>query len=296
MKGLTFYIVDVFTSEKYAGNQLAVVTDAAALTVEQMQRLAQEMHFSETTFVRSGQQTNGGYDVRIFTPEHELPFAGHPTLGTAFVIQQELIGQQVGTVKLNVPAGQIPVSFSYGGDRPGRLSMKQLAPSFGRVVSAEIVASVLRLKRGDIDEQYPIQEVSTGTPALLVPLKSLAALKSARTDLDKLNSLLEVLEARTLLMFCRETYDAGYELAVRCFADCLGVPEDPATGSANGCLAGYLVKHRYFGTGDVDIAVQQGHEIGRRSVLYLKAAENADGEIDVRVGGEVMMVAKGELV
>ena len=119
MEKLTFYILDVFAEEKYAGNQLAVVRDAGGLSDAEMQKIAKEMNYSETTFILSEQPRGGAYDVRIFTPEIEVPFAGHPTLGTAFVIQQEIVGEPVEVVNLNLKVGQIPVTFNYDGQQLG---------------------------------------------------------------------------------------------------------------------------------------------------------------------------------
>ena len=295
MKELSFYIVDVFAEEKYAGNQLAVVRDARSLSDVQMQRIAKEMHFSETTFVLSGRKRKGGYDVRIFTPEQELPFAGHPTLGTAYVIQRKILKENVGKLVLNLKVGQIPVTFSYKGKRADTLFMRQVQPTFGQSFDADTISSILSLNSKDIDQKFPIQEVSTGVFCFIVPLKSLDAVKRARTDRGRYFKLVEKTRAKAVLVFSSETYNRGNDLNARVFADYLGVPEDPATGSANGCLAAYLARHRYFGKSQVDVRVEQGYEIGRPSLLLLKAEDKA-GKIDVHVGGRVIMVAEGKLV
>ncbi len=291
----TFYIVDVFAERKYAGNQLAVFRDTKGLSDTEMQEFAKEMHFSETTFIVSEEKRDGGYDVRIFTPEYEIPFAGHPTLGTAYVIQQEIIKEPVEQVVLNLKVGQIPVDFKYSGKEVDIMWMKQKAPEFGRIFGLEKTSEILCLDRSAIDDRSPIQEVSTGTPFIMVPLRTLNAVKQARIDKDKYFELIKDTEAKAILIFCPETYDKQNQLNVRVFADYYGVPEDPATGSANGCLAGYLVKHRYFGKDRIDIRVEQGYEIGRPSLLLLRA-EDKKNEIDVFVGGKVVMIAKGEFI
>ena len=291
----TFYILDVFAEEKYAGNQLAVVRDAGDLSDEQMQKIAKEMNYSETTFILSQQEHNGGFDVRIFTPEIEVPFAGHPTLGTAFVIQQEIVSKPVETIKLNLKVGQIPVKFNYDGQQPGILWMKQIEPTFGDAVEPGPISEALGIDESDIDERFPIQEVSTGIFFIIVPLKTLDAVKRSRVVRDKYFQLVESLQAKAILVFCPETYNHDNGLNARMFCDYYGISEDPATGSANGCLAGYLAKYRYFGSSQVDIRVEQGYEIGRPSLLYLRAEER-DGKIDVSVGGKVVMVAKGEFI
>jgi trans-2,3-dihydro-3-hydroxyanthranilate isomerase len=293
MEELAFYIVDVFAEEKYAGNQLAVFRGVKAVSSTEMQRIAKEMNFSETTFILSDEKREGGYDVRIFTPETELPFAGHPTLGTAYVIQHEIVKEPVDEVVLNLKVGQIPVTFSYDGKHAEILWMKQLNPVFGKTLDAGLVSEVLSLDLRDVDERFPVQEVSTGVPCIVVPLKTLDALKRARISRDRYFEFVKDTQAKTVLIFCPETYKKENDLNVRFFADYYGVPEDPATGSGNGCLAGYLVKHRYFGKDRIDIRVEQGYEIGRPSLLLLKAEEKGEG-IDVYVGGKVVMVAKGE--
>ncbi|MEG5049043.1 MULTISPECIES: PhzF family phenazine biosynthesis protein [unclassified Microcoleus] len=294
---MNFYIVDVFAESKYAGNQLAVFCGAgvAELSEAQMLQIAREINYSETTFIRSPDPRDGGYDVRIFTPKKELPFAGHPTLGTAFVLQQEIIREKVDRVILNLAVGQIPVTFNYHNEAADILWMRQNPPSFGQVLSAASLANVLNLEPDEIDLRFPIQEVSTGVPFIIVPLKTLASLKKAQVNLDKYFELVDTMEAKEILIFCPETYSDLNDLSVRVFAHSLGIPEDPATGSANGCLAGYLVEHDYYGETKIDVRVEQGYEIDRPSLLLLQSAKN-EGEIAVLVGGKVVMVAKGEFV
>jgi trans-2,3-dihydro-3-hydroxyanthranilate isomerase len=295
MKRLTFYIVDVFAVEKYSGNQLAVFTDAAHLSEAQMQVFAKEMNYSETTFITSTEVQNGGYNVRIFTPAKELPFAGHPTLGTAYIIQQEIIKQSVETVSLNLKVGQIPVTWHNSEEAGEVLWMRQNPPTFHQKLDASALAVVLGLEEDEIDSRFPIQEVSTGIPFIIIPLKTHESLKRIRVNRDKYFNLVEKTEAKEILVFCPETYSPENNLSVRVFAEYLGIPEDPATGSANGCLAGYLVEYSYFGEKPVDVRVEQGYEMGRPSLLLLKAQKNED-MIEVLVGGKVMMVAKGEFV
>ena len=286
--GLTFYIVDVFAEEKYAGNQLAVVRGGTDLPDETLQKIALEMNYSETTFVLSEEESDGVYDVRIFTPGGEVPFAGHPTLGTAYVIQHEILAGPVGRITLNLKAGEIAVTFGEV------LWMRQLPPTFGKTLDHASVAGTIGLERADLDDHFPVQEVSTGLPALIVPLKSLDALQRCRVHHDRYLELVENIEAKNVLVFCPEPHESA-DLSARMFALGLGVSEDPATGSANGCLAGYLVEHRYLGTDSIDLRVEQGYEICRPSLLYLRAAREGDDTV-VHVGGKVQMVARGELV
>jgi trans-2,3-dihydro-3-hydroxyanthranilate isomerase len=292
----SFYLVDVFAESKYAGNQLAVVRNAADLSALEMQKIAAEMNYSETTFILSDEVRDGGYDVRIFSLDEELPFAGHPTLGTAYIIQQQIIGKEVNEVRLNLKAGQIPVTFSYLDGKPDHLWMLQIAPTFGRKFSPEDVARALNIDSGSIDQRFPIEEVSTGLPFIIVPLKDLAAIKNCYIDRVGYMKLIDQAEAKSIFVFCPECYDPRNQINARMFDDFHGIAEDPATGSANGCLAAYLVRNRYYGSPAIDIKVEQGYEIGRPSLLLLKAEEEEGGSITVSVGGRVIMVAGGELV
>jgi trans-2,3-dihydro-3-hydroxyanthranilate isomerase len=282
MKNLSFYFVDVFAEEKYAGNQLAVVRNARGLSAYQMQRIANEMHFSETAFILSDEKRNGGYEVRIFTPASEVPFAGHPTLGTAYVVKHSVSDEITDEVILNLKVGQIPVVFKREKRNEETLWMKQIRPTFGMTLDAAKVSAMLDLSVQEIDSRYPIQEVSTGLPFVIVPLKTLDAVKRVRIDKDEHLKLARETQAE-ILVFSPETYRKENNLNVRVFVDLYGIPEDPATGSANGCLAAYLSRYKYFGDDAVDVRVEQGCEIGRPSLLYLKA-QKRQGEIQVSVG------------
>jgi trans-2,3-dihydro-3-hydroxyanthranilate isomerase len=295
MPNHTLYILDVFAESKYAGNQLAVVRNAADLSSQEMQKITREINFSETTFILSDQPRDGGWDVRIFTPGAEVPFAGHPTLGTAYVIQHEIIKKQIDSLKLNLKVGQIPVRFDYDGSNVSTVWLKPIDPIFGEVFDAREILNISTIARDDIDDRFPIQTVSTGLPFIFVPLKTLDAVKRASTVKEKLFHWVKDKEAKMIFVFCPQTYDTKNHLNARMFGDYYGIAEDPATGSANSCLAPYLVKYRYFGTDTIDIRVEQGYEIGRPSLLYLKAACK-DDKFDISVGGKVIMTAKGELV
>ncbi len=292
---LPFYLVDVFAETKYAGNQLAVIRNAAELSDNEMQSLAREMNYSETTFISSDLERDGGYDVRIFSLNEELPFAGHPTLGTAYVIQQELIKEPLETVVLNLKVGPIPVRFSYEHGLPGELWMRQIEPVFGNRLNKKEVAAVLNLDPALIDQSFPVEEVSTGLPFIIVPLVSLAAVRSCRLDSNLYEKLIKNTEAKSIMVYCPEAYNHGNNANARVFDLYHGIAEDPATGSANGCLAAYLVKNRYYGKKEIAVRVEQGYEIGRPSLLLLQAKENEAGAIIVKVGGRVIMVGRGEL-
>ncbi len=294
MNPYTYYVVDVFAEEKYAGNQLAVFRNAHSLSDSKMQQIAKEINYSETTFILSDEEQKGGYDVRIFTPENEVPFAGHPTLGTAFILQKEIIKKPIKQVVLTLKVGQIPVTFTYSNETVETLWMKQIEPEFYQTFDSRLISEVLSIEPSKIDDKFPIEEVSTGLPFIIVPLKSLNAVKQARIAKDKYYKLIENTRAKGILVFCPEPYNKENDLNVRVFVDYYGIPEDPATGSANGCLAGYLVKNSYFGKDSINIRVEQGYEIKRPSLLYLKAQKN--GGITIYVGGKVIPVARGEFI
>ena len=290
MPKCTFYIVDVFAEKKFEGNQLAVFLCENGITDSEMQKIAKEMNYSETTFITSIEN----YTVRIFTPEIELPFAGHPALGTAYVIQREIIKSNIKTLLLNLKIGQIPILFKYKSGEAEEIWMEQNVPAFGQFFDPELITNTLYLREEDIDIRFPIQEVSTGLPFIIVPLKTLDALKRARVEREKFFDFVENTNAKSILIFCPEARKKGNHLSVRVFTEVPGF-EDPATGSGNGCLASYLVHHQYFGKSSVDIRVEQGYEIGRPSLLLLRSEEN-EGQISVSVGGKAYIVAKGELL
>ena len=173
--------------------------------------------------------------------------------------------------------------------------MQHLPPIFGGTLDSARPSRVLGFSEDELDGPYPVQEVSTGLPAIIIPLNDLGALKRCRVDGERYLELVEGTEAKNVFVFCPKPHEEGNNLAARMFADYYGVPEDPATGSAAGFLAGYLVEHRYFDAVSVDVRLEQGCEIGRPSLLYPRARKEGD-EISISVGGKVQMVAKGELL
>lgn len=290
-RGRDFYIVDVFAEGKYSGNQLAVFPEASGLSEKEMRSLALEMHFSETAFVVSPDQRDGGYDVRIFTPTEEVPFAGHPTLGTAYVINHFLAPEPAREIVLNLKVGQIPVTWD---PETQYLWMRQHPPIFGESIAPERMAQILDIPESEIDSRYPIQVVSTGLPFIITPLMSLEAVKLAGLNRKYYPDQLAGVETKAILLFAPEVEQLDNHLHVRVFAEYYGVSEDPATGSANGCLAGYLALHRYFGAPEINTRVEQGYEIHRPSLVLIQTEEEND-TISVSVGGRVLPVAVGRL-
>ncbi len=287
------HLVDVFARQRYAGNQLAVVCDAGGLDATEMQAIAAEMGFSETTFV-TGPPEDGAWPVRIFTPAEEVPFAGHPTLGTAAVIREHLADGRPETVVLDLPVGDVPVETVADGDGES-LWMTQQPPAFGDRLAHEDLAAVLGLPTDALDTDWPVQVVSTGLPTIVVPLADREALTSVDLDRAAYDRVTGEREAKNVLAFCPDPRDDANDVADRVFAPFYDVPEDPATGSSNGCLAAYLARHEFFGGDTVDVRVEQGFEMGRPSLLELSADASGD-PVDVRVGGRVVPVARGELL
>lgn len=284
--GRKFYLTDVFGVRRYSGNQLATIIDTDDLAEGEMQDIAWEINFSETTFVK---ETAQGHAVRIFTPRSEVPFAGHPVLGTAWIIREKILQQPLQTLTLQLPIGAITVSFS---ETEGLVWMRQPPMTIGEAVSAAQVAATLGLAITDIDYEFATLEVSTGLPHIIVPLKSPDALRRIRIDRAAEARLVERGWAKSILAFAPSDESNEQAFAVRVFAGFYGVDEDAATGSGNGALAAYLLHTDYLHQANLDIIVGQGQEIGRPSTLYLRAQRRGDG-IQVDVGGQVIDVAEG---
>jgi trans-2,3-dihydro-3-hydroxyanthranilate isomerase len=289
----SLHIVDVFTDRPCSGNQLAVVTGAKGLNARQMLSFAREMNFAETTFVTADQPVAGGWPVRIFTPGGEVPFAGHPTLGTAHVIRHALLGGRVDRITLSLAAGLTPVFVERTGKRE-LYWMRQRFPTFGKRLPRKAIAPVLGISPADLDS-HPIEEVSTGLPFFVVPVRNLRALERIRINKEALLKLVGPFDAKAVIAFAPGARAAGHQLTARVFVDYYGVPEDAATGSANGCLASWLVQHRYFDDDAADVRVAQGASMGRPSTLYLRSMRTSRG-IEVRVGGGVVDIARGALI
>ncbi|MDR6224170.1 PhzF family phenazine biosynthesis protein [Desmospora profundinema] len=288
---MRFYWVDVFAEEKYQGNQLAVFIPEREISTEEMQCIAREVRLSETAFILSDRQANGGYHVRIFTPDEEVPFAGHPTLGTAYIIRRILEQSAGDRVLLNLKVGPIPVNFT--GEDGQELTMKQNQPVFGPVLPPEPMLEILHLAEEDLDPSFPVQAVSTGLPSVMVPLRSLDAVRRCVVDHRKYQTFLNEVTKANLLVFTPETVHEENDLHVRVFVSDAGFAEDPATGSANGNLAGYLLEHRTFGGSSIRLRVEQGYKMKRPSLITIDAIKQ-DKTFQIRVGGKVFYVAKGE--
>ncbi len=288
---LDYFIVDVFTETALAGNGLAVVMNTAGLTTERMQAIAREFNLSETTFVErraAAVEQAEGVRVRIFTTQEELPFAGHPTLGTASVLKLAAPETMRGdTVTLALNVGAVPVRF----EREGLFGeMTQKDPEFGAELDREEVARLCGLHVEDLESSVPPQVVSTGTAFAIVALRSWEALARLRVNQEEATAWLRERGGRWFFVLGPTGGDApGWRARMQFYGG-----EDPATGSAAGCAISYLVRHGLAEAGR-RIHVQQGVEIGRTSDLFLSANFKSAKVTEVRVGGSTVPVAKGQL-
>lgn len=289
------YMVDVFAEERYSGNQLAVVIGGETLSDKMMQRIAAEINYSEATFVNITPEHDGGYPVRIFTPAREISFAGHPILGTAWVIRRYAAPDGGNTVRLNLPVGQVPVSFE--GSTDGSEIVWFLAPQIqlGATCSPQAISAALGISPHDIETVSPVQKITAGVSALVVPLRSLGALKKSMLDLRAFAPLAAQGFPPLVYLYCRETYDSRNDLCVRFFFEARGVREDPATGNGAAFLGAYLLEHHLLGGSDLSLRIEQGHEVARPSLIRLYARMIGSSK-EISIGGQVVPTMQGELL
>jgi trans-2,3-dihydro-3-hydroxyanthranilate isomerase len=282
---------DVFSCNPLEGNSLAVFSDARGLSDVEMQAIAKEMNLSETTFIfpRDSQtERERGVRVRIFTVQEELPFAGHPTLGTAFSLRD---GSAANEVALELNVGKVPVRFEQTASEPVFGEMTQVDPVFSIVHDREAVARATGLKVDDFDPSLPIQTVSTGLSFTVTPLKSLAVMQNLRVDLRRASEYLESTGGRFLYFVTRETVDPAAGLHARML---FYNGEDPATGSAAGCTAAWMVAHGVAAP-DKRVLIEQGVEMQRPSRIFVRASKHDNRIVNVRVGGNAVEVIRGEV-
>jgi len=282
---------DVFSSNPLEGNSLAVFSDARGLSDAEMQALAKEMNLSETTFIfprDAGVARERGIRVRIFTVQEELPFAGHPTLGTAFALRGEGGAKEI-VLELNV--GKVPVQFEEQAGEPTFGEMTQLDPVFGMQHDREAVARATGLSVEDFDSSLPIEMVSTGVPFTVAPLKSLAVIQNLRVDPVRASDYLGNTGSKFFYFVTRETVDPAAGLHARML---FYNGEDPATGSAAGCAAAWMVAHGVAQT-DERVLIEQGVEMRRPSRIFVRAARRDNRIVNVRVGGNAVEVIRGKV-
>jgi trans-2,3-dihydro-3-hydroxyanthranilate isomerase len=269
---LRYVVCDVFTDTPLTGNQLAVFTDAREIPEERLQLLAREMNYSETTFVYPP-EADGHVKMRIFTPAQEMPFAGHPTLGTAFVLAGPM---QLGVIRLETARGTIPVELEREGARIVFGRMQQPVPTIEPFARADELQSILGVR-----SQLPVDLYDNGVPHVYVAFASAAEVASLQPDVQRLREL------GAYGINCFAPQNGGWK--TRMFHPGAGVDEDPATGSAAGPLALHLARHERIAFGD-EIEITQGVEIGRPSKLF--ACAHSPERIEV--GGSAVIVARGE--
>jgi trans-2,3-dihydro-3-hydroxyanthranilate isomerase len=293
---LSFVQVDVFTSVPLEGNQLAVFADGSGLSDAEMQALAKETNLSETTFIMprdAATERERGVRVRIFTTTEELPFAGHPTLGTAMVLRNDAqrSNGSAEEVALDLNVGRIPVRFSTRDGLPFGL-MTQRDPEFTNKHSREDIARAAGLAIDDIADDLPIQTVSTGNAFAIVPLKSLAVLQKLSPTWANMKAYLDKSDAKFFYFVSRETVNPEAKLQSRMV---FYNGEDPATGSAAGPCAAWAVQYGVVPP-DQQVLMEQGVEMKRRSQIFFSAGRNDGKIVNVRVGGHVAEVARGEFI
>ncbi|QCX01572.1 PhzF family phenazine biosynthesis protein [Aggregatimonas sangjinii] len=300
-ENIKYFIVDVFAEEKYAGNQLAVFVDLKrTLSAEQMLAMTREINFAESAFIRSCEDEDT-FAVRIFTPVYEVPFAGHPCLGSTYVIARHLMATVKGSLHLRLQKTVIPIRISSPKKLDdSRFTMQQAQPIFGATFSATEIASGLGIPLDSLDAKMQIQEVDTGLPYLLIFLKDLKSMRQLHfneqkviefllnNQMHKSNSITGL--STSIFLVTPETVDANKDYHTRMFALENGkICEDAATGSANGCLLAYLLK--YTGKSQ-SVIVEQGYGMGRKSILYLDGTIH-NNEYIINVGGQVVPISEG---
>ncbi len=300
MAKLHYKIVDVFTDRAFGGNPLAVFTDGRGISGETMQAIAKELNLSETTFVLPPESSENTYRVRIFTPGVEMPMAGHPTVGTSFVLAREKMIELTGdetVIRLEEIVGPIPVTLRSKNGVVNFAEMRQPLPTFGpRITDREAIARTLSLEPSALDERYPTEVVSCGVPFLFVPLKDLAAIRQIQFRREVWEKLMAGTGVNGMFVFTQETETTKGTVHSRMFAPGMGVQEDPATGGASGPLGSYLVRYGLVESGpEVKILSEQGFEMGRPSFIHIRIQQQNSEISGVYVGGEAFYMGEGTL-
>ena len=296
-----FVQLDVFTQRPLEGNPLAVFPDAPGLSDAEMQAVAREMNLSETTFIfpqGAATEAREGKKVRIFTVESELPFAGHPTLGTSLYLYASEPGQTKPTeITLDLKAGKIPVRFIANAENAGRErvdgqvfgEMRQRDPEFGTPLSREDVANVIGIAADEISPDWPIQPVSTGLTFTIVPFRNRQTLSDLKFSYIQAAEFLKQTGANFFYFLCAERREGSLEARARMF---FYGGEDPATGSAAGCAASWMVRHG-VAKNDEQVLIRQGAECRRPSEMHVRATREGDRVTNVRVGGYAVEILRG---
>ncbi|UVT14265.1 MAG: PhzF family phenazine biosynthesis protein [Nitrospira sp.] len=303
-RSLKFYQADVFTAQPFGGNPVAVFPDADGLTDDELQQIAREMNLSETVFVFPPTDPAAVARLRIFTPTQEIPFAGHPVLGTFYVLAQlKRIPTQDGITRVmqECNIGLFPLELHSEQGRVVRVVMSQPKPEFLDPIDAiddvYLVGRALGLpKHVIVDTKWPLQVVSTGLPVLIVPVRTLTAVRSINPDASAIINVCERFGANGIMVFTTVTVESFASVHARMFAPKIGILEDPATGSAGGALGAYLVQNGVVEVGPTtDLLIEQGYEIDRPSRILVQVESDDEVIQGVRVGGQCVMVVEGTL-
>jgi trans-2,3-dihydro-3-hydroxyanthranilate isomerase len=298
MRRLHYHLVDVFTDRAFGGNPLAVFANGRGVAPETMQAIAKEFNLSETTFVLPPDDPQNDWRVRIFTPGSELPMAGHPTIGTSFVLAREHLIRRDGpeaNIVLEEGVGPVPVRVEFEDGEPVFAEMRQPLPRFGpRLADARAAAAMLSLDAEDLDSSLPLEVISCGVPFLFVPLRSLDAARRARPRADLMEAASSDGVPPEVFVFTREVEHEGSTVHSRMFAPGLGITEDPATGGASGPLGCYLVRHGLVACDPAaEIVSEQGLEMGRPSFIKIRIERQGGDITAVRVGGRCHFMGEG---
>lgn len=303
MQTLKYTLVDVFTAQAFGGNPLAVFHDGSRLDTKTMQKIANELNLSETAFICPPKKPQNQISLRIFTPQVELPIAGHPTIGTAYVLAYlKMLPTQDGinewTMEENL--GDIQVTVQKEAEKITKIEMIQPLPVFGETWTRQaLVADLLSLPKSELDPRFPIQTISSGLPFLFVPIRSLAAMREInfRTDVWERHFSGDP-DRQHIFTFTTETEENNSTVHCRMFAPAMGISEDPATGAASGPLGAFLVEHGAVGhteEGTYSIRSEQGIEIGRPSFIDITVLKKKQKYKEVKIGGTAIVIGQGEL-
>lgn len=302
MKTLKYYLLDVFTNEPFGGNQLAVFMDGNGLSTNQMQAIAKELNLSETVFLLSPISETSSYKLRIFTPETELPFAGHPTIGTAFLLAElGLVKTKTGCTEINLEenVGQITIHIYAENEKVIKVDMFQPIPQkLEKKLNKDQVAALLSLDIEDIHPTLPVEVVSAGIPFVYIPLISLQSIKNVKFRMDIWNEAFTTHDdTKHIFVFSLEAENEEAHVHSRMFAPAMGITEDPATGSASGPLGYYLVSHQLIEekNGQYHFISEQGMEMGRPSMIEVSITKEADIIKEVKVGGSAIIMGEGTM-
>ncbi len=304
-RSLPFYTADAFAEEPFGGNPVAVIPDATDLTEREFQQIAREMNLSETVFVVPPTDPAAIVKLRIFTPTQEIPFAGHPVIGTFFVLsalQKFPLTQPLTRYVFECNIGLFPVELHVVNGQVDNVIMTQPKPQFlGTAESIQDLYEVSRAlgmnKTAITETHLPIEVVSTGLPVVIVPVRTLTAVKSIQADPAGITEVCDKLGANGIMVFTPVTVEAWADVHTRMFAAPIGIWEDPATGSASGALGAYLVKNGVVDVGPTtEVFMEQGYEIDRPSRITVQVFSDDDAIQEIKVGGQAVMVAEGKLL